>query len=72
MATAKTAKELLDGAAVDGAILEAQFSKTYAGLESLVAKYRRSPVMTDRAIPSSHKPLLLANGKAVPFPWPRA
>jgi hypothetical protein len=71
IAIAKKAKEQLDGAAVDDAVLEVQFSKTHAGIESLVEKYRHSPVMTDRAVPASQRPLLLSNGKAVAFPWPR-
>jgi RNA recognition motif-containing protein len=70
IAFAKKAKEQLDGAAVDDAILDMQFSKSHAGLESLVERYRDSPVMNDCAVPQSHKPLLLENGKAVPFPWP--
>jgi len=63
-------------AALNGLMLErqpvlAERSESIQGTEALVEKYRNNAVMHDD-VGESHKPLLLSQGRVVPFPKPTA
>lgn len=45
------------------------WSGPHQGLESHIARYRNSPVMFD-SVPDEFKPIMMCNGKRVPFPPP--
>jgi RNA recognition motif-containing protein len=56
-------------AEVGGEPLEVEWAKGNQGLESLVNRYRNSPVLLP-GVPEEWQPLLFSEGRRVPFPAP--
>lgn len=65
---ALAAQECFHGARMGQGALVAEFSSKHSVLSSLIEQYRGSHVLTDAGVPEEHKPQLLQDGKAIPFP----
>jgi hypothetical protein len=68
-ADAQAALEQFRGTMVSGQAMITEWSKSQQGYDDLVCRYRDSPVMHS-SVPDKHKPIILANGCAQPFPPP--
>lgn len=66
---AKQKLSQLSWANFNNARIEAHWSEPHQGLEVHIERYRNCPVM-HRAVPMMYKPLLLQNGRRIPFPKP--
>lgn len=68
-AVAATALDRFSQISAFGNNVCAEWKETHHGLAALVEKYRNSKVM-HADVPDGYKPLILSNGKPVPFPAP--
>jgi len=68
---AEQALEALNGLVLEQRPVLAEWSEAIQGTEALVEKYRNSAVMHDD-VSERHRPLLLSQGRVVPFPNPTA
>merc|ERR1712007_388967 len=66
---AAAALDLFSKTVVFGQQVCAEWKETHHGLAALIEKYRNSKVI-HADVPEGYKPLVLSNGKPVPFPAP--